>query len=125
MKQKTFLLHWSPLILYCTLIFAFSSMPRIPVVSELTFPFADKLIHIAEYFVLGLLVFYAFNTTKYKQYSYIIIILFAFLYGLSDELHQIFVPGRGFQLGDLLADTIGGALSSAFLELKKLFYRTS
>jgi VanZ family protein len=28
-------------------------------------------------------------------------------YGLSDEFHQLFVPGRDFQLGDLLVDTLG------------------
>lgn len=36
--------------------------------------------------------------------------LFSFLYGLSDEWHQSFVPGRQVELGDLLADGIGGFL---------------
>ena len=34
-------------------------------------------------------------------------LIIAVLYGLSDETHQIFVPGRYFDLADLLADACG------------------
>ena len=36
-----------------------------------------------------------------------IIFLISSLYALSDEVHQIFVIGRGFEFGDLLADGFG------------------
>jgi len=32
-------------------------------------------------------------------------------YGLSDEWHQSFVPGRGVEVADWVADTLGGALA--------------
>ena len=32
------------------------------------------------------------------------------LYGVSDEIHQVFVPGRGFQLYDILMDGVGALL---------------
>lgn len=35
------------------------------------------------------------------------------LYGVSDEWHQDFVPGRSCELGDWVADTVGGALAIA------------
>jgi len=33
------------------------------------------------------------------------------LYGLSDEFHQSFVPGRYPSLGDIVADGVGGFLA--------------
>ena len=39
--------------------------------------------------------------------------LFAMTYGLSDEFHQLFVPGRSAELYDALADTIGGFLGAS------------
>ena len=35
-------------------------------------------------------------------------LIFTFLYGLSDEYHQLFVPGREASAYDLLFDVIGG-----------------
>ena len=32
------------------------------------------------------------------------------LYGISDEIHQVFVPGRGFQYVDILMDGVGALI---------------
>jgi VanZ family protein len=37
------------------------------------------------------------------------------LYGVSDEIHQIFVPPRQVEVLDAVADTIGGALGAIAL----------
>ena len=37
----------------------------------------------------------------------------SFLYACSDEIHQLFVPGRAFQLTDLAVDTAGIILGAA------------
>jgi len=37
-------------------------------------------------------------------------ILFAVLYGITDEIHQLYVPNRNFDVGDLLADLAGATL---------------
>ena len=37
----------------------------------------------------------------------LLVVLFCLLYGISDEFHQSFVPGREPSGGDLLADTAG------------------
>ncbi len=37
-------------------------------------------------------------------------VLLAVLYALSDEVHQVFVPGRGPGAGDVLIDTVGATL---------------
>jgi VanZ family protein len=43
----------------------------------------------------------------------VLTIAIAAAYGLSDEFHQRFVPGRFFDLRDLLADAIGAGLAAA------------
>ncbi len=44
-------------------------------------------------------------------------VIFSFLYAVSDELHQFFVPGRSFQLVDILVDTLGILLGAAVMYL--------
>lgn len=63
-----------------------------------------KSAHFTEYFVLGLLVYNLINNCHYKSY---IGILICIIYALSDEIHQIFVPGRAFKIMDILIDSTG------------------
>jgi VanZ family protein len=35
------------------------------------------------------------------------------LYGVSDEYHQLFVPGRSFDVFDMLADFIGSVVGAS------------
>lgn len=37
-------------------------------------------------------------------------------YGASDEIHQMFVPGRSPEIFDFLADTTGGILAALFVK---------
>jgi VanZ family protein len=96
------------LVLYCAFIFYLSSLSG-GFISGLRFN--DKLVHILLYLVLGL-VFSHFLYNLKPQLSVIksglITGLFILLYGLSDEIHQMSVPGRNFSLLDLLADALGG-----------------
>lgn len=66
-----------------------------------------KLAHITEYLILGIL---AYNVFKEYYKSIHISILICFLYAISDEIHQIFIPGRSGQITDILIDTIGALL---------------
>ncbi len=51
----------------------------------------------------------------------LISVLAATLYGVSDEFHQYFVPGRCASAGDLFIDMIGSSCGAA---VAALFYRT-
>ena len=63
-----------------------------------------KSAHFCVYLILGLLVMNCFNINKkYILYSVII----CMLYSISDEVHQIFVPGRSCELLDIFIDTCG------------------
>ncbi len=42
-------------------------------------------------------------------------VIFAMLYGLSDEIHQLFVPKRNFDWWDWCADIVGAILAQVIL----------
>jgi VanZ family protein len=42
-------------------------------------------------------------------------ILTATIYGLVDEIHQAFIPGRFYELLDWVADIIGACVGSIFV----------
>jgi VanZ family protein len=42
-------------------------------------------------------------------------LLISFAYALSDEIHQVFVPGRAFELYDLALDLAGITIASALI----------
>jgi VanZ family protein len=42
--------------------------------------------------------------------SLVLVLGISELYALSDEIHQLFVPGRTFQLMDLALDLLGGVI---------------
>ena len=107
-KFKNFLIYWLPILIYCLLIFAQSSYPSPESVPD--WPYLDKLLHIAAYAFMGALFFRAFRTLRIKNQLKLVMILsilFASLYGISDELHQYFVPFRNADLMDVLADILG------------------
>ena len=49
----------------------------------------------------------------YSLRTYILLAVIGVLYGLSDEIHQSFVPNRECTLSDFLADAIGVLLALA------------
>ena len=114
-KSKCFVLYWLPLILYCLLIFIQSANPspeQIP-----SFKFVDKLLHYAAYAVMGVLFYRAYQTLKIKDNLRMLMLLSAVsasLYGISDEIHQSFVPFRQAEVADVIADMLG-AFSGVYL----------
>jgi len=112
-RTKTFVLYWLPVILYCGVIFIQSSYPSTQSLPR--FLHADKLIHAGAYALLGFLFFRAFQATKIQKGIVLLIIfsgLASSLYGVSDEIHQSFVPSRTASIADVLADTAGSFLGA-------------
>lgn len=79
-----------------------------------------KFAHFFIYLVLGILVSRALLKNGYKTRVVLISFLICSIYAASDELHQLFVPGRGCQLKDVLIDSTGAFIG---ISLNKLFYR--
>ena len=90
--------------LYLFLILIGSSIPgkSVPTVFALTW---DKLLHLLEYFFLGILGYRAY-ANRY-QYTTIIISVFGIVFGCIDEIWQSFIPGRHPSYYDVIADGIG------------------
>ncbi|MBZ0266358.1 VanZ family protein, partial [bacterium] len=90
--------NYLPLFIWLLTIFILSSIPakNLAEFPFLTFTFNwDKVIHFGLYFVLGLLTYRAMLKEPFiKNKSPWIAILFCVCYGILDELHQLFVPGR-------------------------------
>ncbi len=107
-------LDLAAILFYCTAIFVLSSRS---LVGEPFYPFqgVDKVAHIGLYGGLGMLICRFLANDLHRSASVAIIgaALLASLYGLSDEIHQLYVPGRRATIGDFVADTIGAVLAVA------------
>jgi VanZ family protein len=72
---------------------------------------SDKLLHLAAYAVMSLLVIWASTRGRWRRTTGRVVLLATLIcaaYGYSDEVHQRFVPGRQYDLWDLGADVLGG-----------------
>ncbi len=77
--------------------------------------------HFTIYFILGILVLsYIKEYTLSNKKAFMISIEIVFLYALSDELHQLFVPGRSGEILDIIIDTSGAVISNIlYIEISK------
>ena len=114
-----FLKFWFPVICYSGIIFYVSSLPDVSVPYGQFY--SDKLVHVAEYAILGYLLGRALATSTglSRQGVLLITVLFCAFYGASDEFHQSFVPGRTCDVVDWLSDSLGGTIGSLLYVFKK------
>lgn len=147
--NKTKIYNWIPVILWMIIIFMFSAQPAsdsnhlsvgfteaiidalgkvLPINIEISTVnnivgklnhLIRKLAHFTVYMILGVLVSRALIRSKIAK-VFLISFLICALYAASDEFHQLFVPGRGGQLKDVLIDS-GGAVFG--IAVSKAFYR--
>lgn len=101
-------LDWMALVAYCGLIFWLSNQQTLPMPP--LFEFQDKVMHFGAYFAMA-----AFSWRAIRHHGLtgnklaLAAWLFCCVYGLSDEWHQSFVPGRSSSGWDWLADSLGAA----------------
>jgi VanZ family protein len=67
----------------------------------------DKVAHFVVYGWLGVLLVRVPALARLKPLGVWSAVVIASIYGLTDEFHQSFTPGRGVEVGDWLADTLG------------------
>jgi VanZ family protein len=75
----------------------------------------DKLQHLFAYLVLASTLGLWFSPEHWQFHrsrTFLLIILITSAYGVSDEIHQYFVPGRDCNVWDWIADTLGAVLGA-------------
>jgi len=98
-------------LLWAVLLFALTSWPRpprVPIVSEI--PNFDKLVHFTLYSVEAFLLYWAVSWPGRPRFSLArvaaIVGLMA-VWGVADETHQAWIPGRSMEAEDVAADVVG------------------
>ena len=116
-----FAYYWLPLIAWAGVIFALShtsgdtldsTVEETAQFIPLEFLLSQEFAHMAQFGVLAALAYrlLASYQTLPRMWTLGGALLFAVCYGVTDEFHQMFVPGRSATLGDLALDTVGAAL---------------
>jgi VanZ family protein len=115
-RQMKAVLQMVPMALAMGTIFFASHQPG-DSLSLPQLPGFDKLAHMISYGVLAMAVFFAWSEQQKNSKSRVVMLatwMFCLLYGISDEFHQSFIPGRTVSVYDLLADGVGAAMACAF-----------
>ncbi|BCZ49186.1 teicoplanin resistance protein VanZ [Clostridium gelidum] len=143
MKNRREIIYWVLLIIWIIGIFIMSNQPAnisdsqsggiIDILSKIGIDMNNifgqlanfivrKCAHFFEYMILALLVLNVLKLYFDMKQVIIITIVFVFLYACTDEIHQLFVPGRSGAIRDVIIDTCGGAttvLINLFVTHKK------
>lgn len=123
------IISWIAVVLWMSLLFYFSHQPA-TTSSELSTGITKSIIKVVEkvmpsatfdlrrlnhivrkhahfiiYFVLGVFVLHALGSASIG-----IALLICVIYAMSDEFHQLFIPGRGAQIKDVLIDSAGASV---------------
>ena len=106
--------YWLPPTIWATILFVLSAIPgrAFPVVKVWNI---DKFVHFGAYAVLGaLLCRAAIRSGRLRSGAPTVLFVFAAaaIYGVTDELHQLFVAGRSADWRDAVADALGGLIGA-------------
>ena len=108
-SRRRWLWLWLPVVLYAAAIVLVSSRPSPPLPDGIS----DKSGHAAAYCGLGLVVLRALARAELAGVgagTSLAAVGLTTAFGASDELHQLFVPGRSADVHDLVADATGAAV---------------
>lgn len=133
-KRNIHIIEWSTVVFWMGLIFYLSHQPASTssqlssgIMSffintiESVLPFLNidwtgfhfivrKGAHLTAYFILGILVLHAFRSFKMIFWRRLLIaFIICVMYAISDEVHQLFIPGRSGEVRDVLIDSVGAA----------------
>ena len=106
-----------------TALFALSAVPQPESVDGhqvmMATPTWQNLLHVPAYFILAMLWWRTLRTQKWSVASSVIAaMLVTAAYGVLDEVHQYFVPGRYLSLTDVMLNLLGALLGGAWALLR-------
>ena len=114
---STFLRYWLPAVGYVGLIFSLSSIQGTDLPGG--FPNMDKIAHLLEYSLFGLLLGRAVRFTlagRGRTAAMVSTVLLGAAIGLADELYQRRVPGRSSDIWDWMVDVAAVAAAVLFTQ---------
>jgi len=94
-----------------SLIFILSCFPAPEAVHHVPMWHRIKLVHLIEYGFLCFLFLRALNDQPIRKQIFLAI-MFTTLYGITDEIHQMFVPNRTAQVIDIFTNFLGASVVS-------------
>lgn len=106
--------YWLPAFVWMGLIFYFSSHSRVEVSENFFIQFAVfKSLHLIEYGLLYMFFYRALrNTWRVPEWQrHYTAFVIAAVYGLTDEIHQVFIPSREGKFRDVVIDAVGVSLA--------------
>jgi VanZ family protein len=103
---------WLPVAVWAAVIFTLSSIPSLDSGLGTWDTVLRKLAHLAEYAVLGALLYRALRREPAA-------IAVGSLYAVTDEVHQTFVSGRQGSPLDWLIDTVGVVAGALLLSRRR------
>ena len=136
-KYKVKFISWISVVLWMALIFHFSAQPATQSkeisngVMEVLVETVEKVApnraadldiqrlhylirknaHFFSYLVLGILVLNARRRSgRLGDSSAVIALIICIFYAISDEIHQLYVPGRSGELRDVIIDSVGASV---------------
>lgn len=101
-----------PALSYMGLIYFLSCRPSPELLTDWPVFLGMKLLHLLEYGFLSFLWLWGLGrSTRWPLLRLIVVaVSITFLWGVSDEIHQYFVPGRSARAADALTDLVGAVL---------------
>ena len=141
MQNKKALIYWLLVIAWMVVIFYFSSKPanesdkqslllinsinqilnelsiKVQLIFEQWNFSIRKLAHLTEYAILGILLYNAFRVSKVEKNLIPYSLLICIIYATTDEIHQLFIPGRAGKIVDVGVDSLGGLIGLIFVIL--------
>ena len=106
---------WGPAWATMVLIFVLSSISGLgPIPGGVD----DGVAHALQYAVLAALLLRGLAGARWRGVrvrAAALAVLLATLYGVTDEAHQWFVPGRTAEVTDLVADALGAAVAAGVI----------
>ena len=90
---------------------------------DLTYPVVQirKLAHFTIYLVLGLVSYLVLPRQWSVKKKMTLVVSLCFMYAITDEFHQSFVPGRAPEVRDVLIDTLGSSVGMSIGYFMKRF----
>ena len=108
-----------PAIAWMIVIFTLSAQPALPQAPGLG-DLTSVAGHVSVYFALAILIWWGLGAFGIEgRNRAMLAFALAVLYGLTDEWHQSFVPGRTPDIYDILTDAIGAATGLVVLHLAR------